>query len=96
MLYTVKMISLPKEMLDAYLQRRQADIEVLKKSIQLDSVADFNRIGHQLLGNARNFGFYTLEPIAAKLESLKKENLREQGPSIINEFSEWLTQALNS
>lgn len=87
------MISLPRKMLETYLERRRVDLETLTKSLQDGSVEEFNRIGHQLVGNARNFGFSVLEPLAAKMESLSSESLKEAGPRLLTDFTTWLEKA---
>lgn len=84
------MITLPKEMIDTYIQRRVADLETLQKGLKDNSVTEFNRIGHQLAGNARNFGFETLELIAQKMEKLTPAELPVHGPGLIKEFNTWL------
>lgn len=84
------MITLPQEMINTYIQRRATDLEILQKSLKENSVTEFNRIGHQLSGNARNFGFDALEPIAQKMEKLTAAELPVRGPDLINEFKMWL------
>jgi len=88
------MFSLPSEMLDVYLQRRIKDLESLRQSLSENSIEEFHRIGHQLSGNAKNFGFDSLEPLAHRMEKLKSEELSLQGPKLVNEFSTWLDEQL--
>lgn len=86
------MISLPPQLLETYLQRRKVDIDELTRSLEADSVEAFNRIGHQLAGNAMSFGFPALEVIGSQMEDLDKMNLQEKGPLLIREFSNWLAE----
>ena len=84
---------LPKHMINTYVSRRADDLAKLDQSLNSGSVAEFNRIGHQLLGNARNYGFPDLEVLARKMESLSAENLKTEGPQIYSDFSKWIAAA---
>lgn len=88
------MFSLPSEMVDVYLQRRIKDLESLQNSLKENSVEEFHRIGHQLVGNAKNFGFDNLEPLAHRMEQLKASELNVAGPTLLKEFSSWLNEQL--
>ena len=90
------MFSLPSEMVDVYLQRRIKDLECLQNSLKENSVEEFNRIGHQLVGNAKNFGFDSLEPLAHRMEKLKSSELLRSGPELLREFSTWLDEQLKN
>lgn len=84
------MEDLPVDMKLVYLQRREQDLLVLKNEITNNSVAAFHRIGHQILGNALNFGFQELENLGRKMESLKKSEINSLGTEIVAEFENWL------
>ena len=84
------MFSLPIEMRVRYLQRRNCDLEIIKRAIFNNSIEEINTIGHQWMGNARSFGFESLESIAYELENIELENLSKQGPRLIQDFSDWL------
>jgi HPt (histidine-containing phosphotransfer) domain-containing protein len=88
-------LDLPKEVIQRYLQRRLNDVDTLKKSLSENSVQEFNRIGHQLVGNATSFGFDELIPIAAQMEDLTPEKLATEGDSLILQFKNWLQSAQN-
>lgn len=88
-------MQLPKEKILTYLNRRQADILLLQKSLSEGSTAEFNRIGHQLSGNAANFGFKELEPLALEMESLSIEKLKTEGPKLLSAFMSWLESAID-
>jgi len=81
------MFNLPVEMRQTYLQRRLADIELLKQSLKNNSVIEFNKVGHQILGNCKSFGFDSLASVAARMNSLKSEELHIAGEEIITELS---------
>lgn len=82
---------LPADFLQVYVSRRSSDLEILKLSLENNSVQEFNRIGHQILGNARTFGFLDLEKIAEKLNELTPKSLKEKGPELLLEFEIWIT-----
>lgn len=86
--------TLPAQMIKTYLNRRLEEIPVLQKSLHDGLVVEFNKLGHKILGNARTYGFESLEPLAARMNSLKQEELAEQGPIIISEFKQWTEQAI--
>ncbi|MFN3454065.1 MAG: Hpt domain-containing protein [Pseudobdellovibrio sp.] len=77
---------LPTEILNTYLQRRQNDLEQLKQSLRERSVEAFNRIGHQIKGNAKSYGFDNLEPIGIEMEKLCLENLETVGLQLIEKL----------
>ncbi len=77
-------------MIETYLRRREDDLAVLHNSLQKRSVDAFNRIGHQLAGNARNFGFPELEGLGFKMENLKPSQLDQAGPALLNEYKQWV------
>lgn len=84
-----------EEMLQVYLERRTVDLGLLLQGIKKNTVADFNRIGHQLMGNAKSYGFSGIEPLAFKMEKLLLCDLAVTGPLITDEFSMWLESALS-
>ena len=90
----MSMFALPKEMIKTYLDRRVTDVTTLKESLVKNSVEEFNRIGHQLLGNAKSYGFPDLESIAAQMEDLSSTDLQLRGPQLVEQFSQWLQSAL--
>ncbi len=90
----VSMFSLPKEMIKTYLDRRVTDVLTLKECLQKNSVEEFNRIGHQLLGNAKSYGFPDLESIASQMEDLTTAELQSRGPQLVEQFNQWLQSAL--
>lgn len=82
--------NLPSEMIEKYVSRRELDLEQIKKNLIEGRVEDFNRIGHQLRGNARTFGFTNLDEISNQMEKLNLENLANLGPKIITELARWI------
>lgn len=81
---------LPPEAIEIYVLRRKADLTSLRISLEQGLVEEFNRVGHQILGNAETFGFPDLEKIGRKLNDLTKQTLKEKGPVILLEFENWV------
>lgn len=81
---------LPKEMYETYLQRRSAELKRLEQAITEGKVEDFKVVGHQLKGNAPSYGFEDLAEIAKNLEKINAENLKTEGPNLLNEYRNWL------
>lgn len=88
-----KEFQVSEDMLVVYLERRALDLKLLKLAIIENSVEDFNRIGHQLTGNAKSYGFENLVPLAVKMEKLQSGELATFGPQLTEEFSQWLNSA---
>lgn len=86
-------IDLPFEVIQTYLQRRSIDVETLQKSLSENNVKEFNRIGHQLVGNATSFGFDELVPLASQMEDLTVDKLSSEGRELVIRFNEWLHSA---
>jgi HPt (histidine-containing phosphotransfer) domain-containing protein len=80
------MVTFPKEMIRDYIERRVADLAMLERG----SIHEFQRIGHQLSGSARNFGFPDLEAIALRMEKICAQEIASEGPRLIAEFRRWI------
>ena len=83
------MFAVSPEMLATYRKRRARDLALLTQCLDKNQIEEFHRIGHQLSGNARNFGLDDLEPIAKKMENLLPREFAKIGPVILNEFRQW-------
>ncbi len=88
------MFEISPEMLKVYLARRTEDIATLKMSLKSNSILGFHQVGHQLTGNARNFGFPTLEDLGDRMETLSSKDLHYCGPLLLAEYSKWLREEL--
>jgi HPt (histidine-containing phosphotransfer) domain-containing protein len=84
---------IPKEMKKTYLRRRYEDLELLKLGLQEKSIKEFNRVGHQLLGNAKSFGYINIEPLAHKMEKLTCDELAAIGLQIVHDFQSWIQRS---
>ena len=88
------MFEIPPEMLKVYLARRTEDLTTLKLSLKNNSITGFHEVGHQLTGNARNYGFSILEPLADRMERLSAKDLPSHGPLLLAEYAKWLREQL--
>lgn len=88
--------SIPDNLIEVYIQRRKVDIEVLEKSISENSIEAFHRIGHQLSGNARSFGFPELEGLGLRMEKLSLQDLATEGLALTEELSSWFLSQLKN
>lgn len=89
-------ISIPQEIRDKYLSRREKDIETLRVSQSSKSLEDFKRIGHQLKGNAASFGYSDLEKIAIAMESAAMAGDLFEAGKQLDLFEKWYAlQKLN-
>ena len=59
---------IPKEMRRDYLERRRAELELLKASIANPDFVLIKKMGHQIKGNAKSFNFDDLTEIAVSFE----------------------------
>ncbi len=78
---------LPDSYRKRYLERRVVDLSVLEKG----RLEDFRRIGHQIRGSAKSFGFSDLETIALRLEQIDHGTLLELAPRILVDFKNCLS-----
>ncbi len=59
---------LPLEMREAYLERRRQELALIKNETKASALLLAKKVGHQLKGNAKSFGFEEFEMVAKKLE----------------------------
>lgn len=83
-------IDLPQDMIDKYLYRRRLDFARLEVSFAAGEVKEFNSVGHQIAGNAENFGFLELAELGVQMEKLQLSNLMEDGPALLAALKAWL------
>ena len=83
---------LPDEVRKRYLDRRSKDIEDCTLKLLSRDWAYFERLGHQLKGNAASYGYRELGHIAFEIESsaLNKDLLRLK--TCVNAFKSWFQQ----
>lgn len=81
-----------RQMYLTYLTRREQDLHELQKSLAQQRAKSFEKIGHQVMGNAAMFGFYDLERLARKVHDVNTQNLRSEGPKLIEEWTRWINE----
>ncbi len=84
------MFELPQEIRVTYLLRRRQDLEELRESLRTHNAEVFRRLGHQIKGSARSYGFESLESLALEMDSLEPSEIASKGPRIIVEFESWI------
>ena len=83
---------IPQELRERYLDRRLKDVENCDlKLLNLDW-AYFERLGHQLKGNAASFGFKELGCIANDIESSAKNKDLVQLEIYVKDFKNWFLE----
>lgn len=80
------MFDLPPELIQKYITRRVQDIDVLTQAYEKDEIEIFQRIGHQIAGNAVSYGMDSLEKIGRDMESLKPENFKWDAKKLLDLF----------
>ena len=81
------MFDLPPELIQKYITRRVQDIDVLSQALKKDDIEVFQRIGHQIAGNAVNYGMDSLEKIGRNMESLKSENFKNEAKNLLDSYT---------
>ena len=84
-------LNITPQMYFNYFERRESDLVKLRVSLERNRVEEFQRIGHQLLGNAATYGFYDLEKLARRIHEANQGRLHIEGPSLIRDFDKWIT-----
>lgn len=85
-------MTIPEEVRQRYIERREKDIESLRAALSSRSLDEFSRIGHQLKGNASSFGYSDLEKIAIQLEQagIKRDAL--EASRVLQMFVDWFSK----
>jgi HPt (histidine-containing phosphotransfer) domain-containing protein len=82
---------IPEEMKKQYLVRRKGDLGILLDALENKQGEAFQRVGHQLKGNASTYGFGELEAIGLAIESASSFQEPEAARQALEEFRSWLT-----
>ncbi|MGZ3723078.1 MAG: Hpt domain-containing protein [Bdellovibrionales bacterium] len=82
-------ISIPKEVRLRYIERRQKDIEILRSALRTQALEEFERIGHQLKGNASSFGYSDLEKVAIQMELAGEKRDMAEASHQLTLFEKW-------
>jgi HPt (histidine-containing phosphotransfer) domain-containing protein len=84
--------SLPEDLRRRYLARRYQDaVDCASRLINHDW-AYFERLGHQLKGNAPSFGYNELQEIALRIETHAKKRDLLNLEATLEDFKSWVAQ----
>lgn len=83
---------IPEELRLRYLARRSKDIEDCFERLRQMDWAFFERLGHQLKGNAPSYGYEDLGRIALKIEQSAISKDLMDLERHLNDFRDWLHQ----
>jgi HPt (histidine-containing phosphotransfer) domain-containing protein len=83
-------VDIPENLLHRYIERRRKDYENCSQWVKEESFNDLERIGHQLKGNGKTFGFEELSKIGLVLEEAAKHKDIEKLEIVLNDFNTWL------
>lgn len=88
------------DLIPSYLDRRQKEVEQMKEYITNNDLKNLLRIGHQLKGSAKSYGFEELGDLGSKLEELAKleaqmDQIKEVVSKITQKISDYRKTYLN-
>lgn len=82
-------VNIPQEVRMRYIERRQKDIEALRSALRTQALEEFERIGHQLKGNASSFGYTDLEKVAIQMELAGENRDMVEASRQLSLFEKW-------
>lgn len=84
--------TLPEDLRQRYIARRHQDtLDCFVKLSNLDW-AYFERLGHQLKGNASSFGYEDLRDIALRIESFAQMRNLAELKATLEDFKNWVAE----
>jgi HPt (histidine-containing phosphotransfer) domain-containing protein len=84
-------MKIPDEMRAKYIERRQRDLEELKKALSAGGLEPFQRIGHQLKGNGATYGYDELGELGRRMEEAGNAKDRALAEDCLSEFIRWIS-----
>jgi HPt (histidine-containing phosphotransfer) domain-containing protein len=86
-------MDLPQEFYANYITRREKDLAALTEAVQTQNVEVFQRVGHQIKGNAESFGFGELTAIAQEIEKITPIDMANKSSEVVlAKFSFWIQE----
>jgi HPt (histidine-containing phosphotransfer) domain-containing protein len=86
-------MDLPQEFYVNYITRREKDLAALTEAAQTQNVEVFQRVGHQIKGNAESFGFGELTVIAQEIEKVTPiDMVNKSSEVVLAKFSFWIQE----
>lgn len=77
------------DLIPAYLDRRSKEVEQMKQYLEESDIKNLGRIGHQLKGSAKSYGFEELGQLGSELEKLSQlENNFDQIKVIVSKITD--------
>ena len=86
--------SLPEDLRRRYLARRHQDALDCSSRLMNMDWAYFERLGHQLKGNAPSFGYDELREIALRIEAFAKRRDVGNLEATLEEFKSWVANQI--
>lgn len=86
-------MQIPIEARQKYLERRKQDVIACHKALEKKDFLFFERLGHQIKGNALTFGFAELTPLAIAIEVAAEAKNLDQLTDLVTKFSTFITNA---
>lgn len=86
-------VEIPADMIQRYVERRKADLEMLEQSLAVHDLEKIKSIAHQIKGNASSFGFDDLNQIVVQMENAAVSNNQPILLATIESFRSWLQSA---
>jgi HPt (histidine-containing phosphotransfer) domain-containing protein len=83
-------ITIPIEAKLKYIERRKKDFESCDAAVKAQDYKFFQKIGHDLKGNAITFGFAPLSSLGEKLEAAANKNDIESVKTLVKSYGDYL------
>ena len=84
----------PKELRRRYISRRSEDVDTLSRALKDKNYLEFNRIGHQLKGNARSYGYEELSALGQDIEAAGKCADGKKAEKAVLSLSAWIKRVM--
>lgn len=81
---------LPEDLRQRYIDRRSKDVVDGLKKLAVTDWEFFERLGHQLKGNAPSYGYNDLQVIALQIERFAKSRSKDELALCLLEFQKWV------
>ncbi len=79
-------------LLPRYLEHRERDIATLRRAVDREDFAEVARIGHNLRGNGRSYGFPEIGVLGAELEAAARAKSAPRVLAHLDALQAWLSQ----
>lgn len=83
-------MKIPEEMRKKYTERRARDADVLMSALEAGELDTFQKVGHQLKGNAATFGYEPLAELGRKMEEAAQHQSLSEAKACLFSLKAWL------